>query len=156
MLALCNRLIIHHGDGIIIQTVPTRGFDCSLCNAQIYIRDNQIRINFLENAQPCTIFTRPVGIVKRKHPRGQLFDGNIMFRTGIFLRKQPCFFPHDFYRCQTARQGKTVSKLSVRRERIPSLTTSRSTTISMVCFLFLSSVMVSDKSYRLSSIFTRT
>ena len=106
MLALCNRLIIHHGDGIFIEAVPTRGFDCSLCNAQVYIRDNQIGVNFLENAQPCTIFASPIGVVERKHPRGQLFNGNIMFRTGVFLRKQPCFFPHDFYRCQAARQGK--------------------------------------------------
>ncbi len=154
MLALCNRLIIHHGNGIIIQTVPTGGFDCSLCNAQIYIRDNQIRVNFLKNAQSRTIFTRPIGVVERKHPRGQLFDGNIMFRTGIFLRKQPRFFAHDFYCCQTARQGKDGFQTVCQTGTI--LTTSRYTTISMVCFLFLSSVMVSDKSYRLSSIFTRT
>ena len=106
MLALCNRLIIHHGDGIFIQTVPAGGFDGSLCNAQIYIRDNQIRVNFLKNAQSRTIFTCSIGVVERKHSRGQLFDGNIMFRTGVFLRKQPCFFAHDFYRCQAACQGK--------------------------------------------------
>ena len=39
-----------------------------------------------------------------------------------------------------------VSMLSARRERIPSFTTSLSTTISMLCFLFFSSFISSDKS----------
>ena len=51
---------------------------------------------------------------------------------------------------------RTVSMESVRRLSMPSLTASRSTTISILCFLFLSSLISSDRSYILSSTITRT
>ena len=49
-----------------------------------------------------------------------------------------------------------VSILSVRRDFIPSFITRRSTIISILCFLFLSSFMSSESSYILPSILTRT
>ena len=45
---------------------------------------------------------------------------------------------------------------SVRRFSIPSFTTSRSTTISILCLIFLSRLISSDSSYRFPSTITRT
>ena len=50
----------------------------------------------------------------------------------------------------------TFSMESVRRRSIPSFTTRRSTTISILCLIFLSSLISSDSSYRLPSTLTRT
>ncbi len=49
-----------------------------------------------------------------------------------------------------------VSKLSAKRDSMPSLMTSLSTTISMLCFLFLSSFISSERSYIEPSQRTRT
>ena len=50
----------------------------------------------------------------------------------------------------------TVSMESVRRFSIPGFTTRRSTTISILCLIFFSSVISSDSSWRFPSIITRT
>ena len=49
-----------------------------------------------------------------------------------------------------------ISIASARRLRISSFITSLSTTISMLCFIFFSSLISSERSYKLPSIRTRT
>ena len=51
---------------------------------------------------------------------------------------------------------RTFSMESVRRFSIPSFTTRRSTTISMLCLIFFSRTISSDRSYKLPSTITRT
>ncbi len=51
---------------------------------------------------------------------------------------------------------RTVSMDSERRFSIPGFTTRRSTTISILCFWFLSSVISSESSYIFPSAITRT
>ena len=57
--------------------------------------------------------------------------------------------------CPSA-SANTFSMESVRRLSIPSLTTRRSTTISIVCLMFFSSLISSDNSYKFPSTRTRT
>ncbi len=61
--------------------------DRALGNAEIFIRNDQLRINGMNKTQSGTIFAGAHRIIERKHPGGQFLDTDVVFRTGITQRK---------------------------------------------------------------------
>ena len=88
MEALCQRVKIHFGNGVILDVAPAAGLNRSVQNGQGAVRDNQIRVHLELKAETRTVRAGAVGIVEGEHPRAELRHGDSAVLTGIIQRER--------------------------------------------------------------------
>ena len=97
-------------------------------------------------AQAGAVGTRAVGIVEREHARGQLRHGDAAVLAGVVLGEKSVRLSPSDSLMMTSPPDRLARGLDASRSGggpDPACMTSRSTTTSMLCFLFLSSVISS-------------
>ena len=82
---------VHGGNGATFHC-PSTALEPALVDGQVFIRQDQIRVNLHKDTQAGTLRTCAVGIIKREHPRRQFFNTGAMFRTSIVLAEGIIFF----------------------------------------------------------------
>ena len=141
---------------LICAGLPAHDHNSSLGNTQRFIRNHQINIKFHLISQTKTIRAGSKRIIKRKASRLDLINTDLTIRAGKALTECLHSTIHRIYISNPSERFRTVSMESDNRFSIPGFTTRRSTIISILCLMFLSSLISSDSSYRFPSICTRT
>ena len=153
--------------------------DRALAQGRLLVGNDEVLVDMLLDAEAAAGRAGAIGVVEGEQPRLDLGNGEAGNRAGEFFRKQDPFRPALvvdlcgllvglllFRRSRagasaysiTARPSASfsaVSKLSARRWPMSGRTTMRSTTTSMSCGNFLSSVGASASSWKVPSILTR-
>ena len=97
---------VHPGDAVAADIVPAAGLDGPLQNGQILVRDHQIRVHFLLEAQARAGGAGAEGIVEGEHPWRQLLDGDTAVLAGIVLGEhQILLLPQEVHHHDAPRQG---------------------------------------------------
>ena len=157
MVFLCQRLKIHPENGIRPGALPSGSLNRPVKNRLVLVRDHQILVSDQLKSQAGAAGTSAAGIVERKHPRFQFRQADAAVITGIILGKTQFFLGcgkgngHQAAGMVAGRfngVGQTAAKTFFQHQ-------GRSTTSSMVCFLFFSQLISSVRSYRIPSTRTR-
>ena len=92
---------VHRSDGIALHS-PAAALETALIDGQPAVREDLLRIDLHEYAEPGAFGTRAVGVVEREHTRGELLDADAVLGAGVILRERDVLAVHNADHYQTA------------------------------------------------------
>ena len=133
------------------------GTDSAFGDGQFFIRDHEVGVDFQLEAQAGAGRAGAVGAVEAEGARGDLTQADAAVDAGKMLGEKQflAIDDGDQHDAGAELQGRLHGIGDAALSAAPGPITSRSTTTSMVCFLFLSSWISSERSWTLPSTRTR-